>query len=224
MRRTWHQIARVLTILGLINLFSTLVKWVTLIHWLAEKYSGVREWLFGWLPIHIPPLWHDPIVLLLILFSVTNIGLYRETRMTYLLWIFFSIKEALFAGPGPLHERRHAPNLKRYQWNLYNYDEIVFGVIVFPILLMCLISIIIFSLSDIRLFPESVPFIFDVIVATFIISFYALVATAVVIVSYRLFIGIIFAWRWVLTTAAIFAALVAVNEIYVLWLAPMVEH
>jgi hypothetical protein len=32
--------------------------------------------------------------------------------------------------------------------------------------------------------------------------------------------GVILAWRWLLTTAAIFSALVAINEIYVLWLEP----
>ena len=36
--------------------------------------------------------------------------------------------------------------------------------------------------------------------------------------------AVFIAWRWVLTTATIFGALVAVNYAYVLWLAPLAEH
>jgi hypothetical protein len=33
--------------------------------------------------------------------------------------------------------------------------------------------------------------------------------------------GAFVAWRWVLTTAAIFGALVVINQVYVLWLEPL---
>jgi hypothetical protein len=32
------------------------------------------------------------------------------------------------------------------------------------------------------------------------------------------------AWRWVLTTAAIFGALVVINYAYIQWLEPLAEH
>jgi hypothetical protein len=34
----------------------------------------------------------------------------------------------------------------------------------------------------------------------------------------------VIAWRWVLTTAAIFGALVAINYAYVQWLEPLAKH
>jgi hypothetical protein len=79
LRRSWEKIAIVLAVIGLVDVSSQLIKWAASIHWIATKYAIVRAWLFGWLPFHIPPEWHDPIVLFLIILSVTNVGVYRET-------------------------------------------------------------------------------------------------------------------------------------------------
>jgi hypothetical protein len=38
------------------------------------------------------------------------------------------------------------------------------------------------------------------------------------------FMAAVLAWRWVLTTAAIFGSLVATNYAYVQWLEPLAEH
>jgi hypothetical protein len=36
--------------------------------------------------------------------------------------------------------------------------------------------------------------------------------------------GALTAWRWIVFTAAVFAALIAVNEVYVRWLEPLAVH
>jgi hypothetical protein len=87
LRRTWEKIATVLAVIGLIDLSSQLIHWAALIHWVATKYAIVRAWLFGWLPFHIAPEWHDPIVLFLIFFSVTNLGYYQKTKRMFMLFI-----------------------------------------------------------------------------------------------------------------------------------------
>src|SRR5258708_19274290 len=79
LRRTWEKVAIVLAVIGLVDLSRQLIEWAALVHWIVTKYAIVKIWLFGWLPFHIPPEWHDPIVLLSLLLSVTNVGVYRET-------------------------------------------------------------------------------------------------------------------------------------------------
>jgi hypothetical protein len=83
LRRTWEKVATVIAVVGLIDFTGQLIHWAKLIHEIVTQYAVVRGWLFGWLPFHIPPQWHDPIVLLLIFFSMTNVGLYRRTRHTF---------------------------------------------------------------------------------------------------------------------------------------------
>jgi hypothetical protein len=79
LRRAWERVATILAVISLIDVSSQLIHWAKLIHEIAEKYAIVRTWLFGWLPFHIPPEWHDLIVLFSILLSVINVGVYRET-------------------------------------------------------------------------------------------------------------------------------------------------
>ena len=86
--RTWEKVATVLAVIGLADLSGQLIKWAAAIHWIITKYAIVRAWLFGWLPFHIPPEWHDPIVLFIILFSVTNVGVYRSTQHTFVFHFF----------------------------------------------------------------------------------------------------------------------------------------
>jgi hypothetical protein len=69
-----------------------LITWASWVHWIAENYATVRAWLFGWMPFHIPREWHDPIILLLIFFSVTNLGSYQSTGLTFVDWLRVLIK------------------------------------------------------------------------------------------------------------------------------------
>src|SRR5262249_17757176 len=77
-------------------------KWAALIHWIATKYAIVREWLFGWLPFHIPPEWHNHIVFVLIYLSVANLGVYQETGQAFVRTVLKELWKLrfvlLFAG------------------------------------------------------------------------------------------------------------------------------
>jgi hypothetical protein len=189
--RSWEKVATVIAVIGLIDLSGQLIKWAALIHWIAEHYAAVRTWLFGWLPWHIPPEWHDPIVLFLILFSVTNVGLYRRKRYTIVLyfrnnWVWFAIPTLIVIIPisvalSIIKETASAPSA---YWEpiknlIYSYIcwYIGWSVLAFPITCIALV-----------------------------------------------FAASVIAWRWVLTTAAIFGALVDINYVYVQWLEPLAEH
>src|SRR5688572_7055942 len=86
--KKWEKIGSVLAILGLADLFGQTIKWAAGIHWIVSKYSIAKAWLFSFAPFHIPPEMHEPIVISLILFSVTSIGFYREIGRTYTGQIF----------------------------------------------------------------------------------------------------------------------------------------
>jgi hypothetical protein len=92
LRRTWEKVGTVLAVIGLVDVTGQLIKWATVIHWIAERYATARTWLFGWLPFHIPPERHDSIVLLLIFFSVTNLGSYQSAGYTFVDWLRVLLK------------------------------------------------------------------------------------------------------------------------------------
>jgi hypothetical protein len=171
LRRAWEKIATVLAVIGLIDLSSQLNKWAALIHWFGEKYAIAREWLFGWLPFHIPPGWHDPVVLFLILFSVTNVGVRRRTGRTAISIAFQTWREA--------------------------------GEEIWTLIAMAFVFVFIPAIS-ILVGEGSVDELFS----------------GVGLIIFLIFLGGLFlAWRWVLTTVAIFCALIVANYIYLHWLA-----
>jgi hypothetical protein len=199
LRRAWQKIATVLAVIGLVDLSSQLIKWAALIHWIAETYAAVRAWLFGWL--HLPPEWHDPIVLLLILFSVTNVGLYRRTQHTFIFylrkgfWLFW-INDRDYVKNRPVAAALEVA----VSWTALIVASVFIYFIEYPHQ------------------PSSVAFFFIGFLMTFIVTPIAipLIMAMSEVIS--------LAWRWLLTTAAIFGALVIVNQVYALWLEPLVEH
>ena len=77
-----------------------------------------------------------------------------------------------------------------------------------------------YSPSTLLTFVDDLLYMFhsdSVIAATFSL---ALIAAFIVV----LFGAAVLAWRWVLTTVAIFGALIIINQVYVLWLEPLAEH
>jgi len=189
-----------LAVIGLIDVSQQLIDWAAFIHRIVEKYAIVRAWLFGWLPFHIPPEWHDPIVLLLIFFSVTNAGIYRRTKGTYMSYI---IKNSALAGG----------------WSaltIVGFIKIAVHMVIFFTLFVALMSQWRGHELHIWYFDFLIVFVF--LIASTTVAFGG---TGIVL---ALFDGVILAWRWLLTTAAFFGALVAVNQVYVLWLEPLAEH
>jgi hypothetical protein len=190
LRRGWEKIATVLAVIGLVDVTGQLIKWAALIHWITEKYAIARAWLFGWLPWHIPPEWHDPIVLFLIFFSLTNVGVYRKSEHTIVSHI-----------------------LRNLEWvNILSVSTFI--IIAFALFLQdndpqsAAIDII-------KEYTGSVITILSIIFVFIALLF------AFVVLSFAV---AVLAWRWVLTTAAIFCVLIAINQAYVVWLEPLMEH
>ncbi len=197
LRRGWEKIATVLAVIGLVDVSGQLIKWAALIHWIATKYAAVRNWLFGWLPWHIPPEWHDPIVLFLIFLSVTNIGVYQKTGRTI---------------PSIISSDAKDNSIERFLGEL----PVFIGI---GSTAMVVISVYI------GLFIFPVPHYGDYYGDFIDVLFYraGVILFCVTFLSMCFIFGVV-ARRWVLTTAAIFGALVAVNYAYVQWLEPLAEH
>jgi hypothetical protein len=207
LRPVWEKIATVLAVIGLVDVTGQLIKWATVIHWIAEKYATVRVWLFGWLPFHIPPEWHDPIVSLLILFSVTNVGVYRRTGRTVYYFLYDDNKENI----DPL--AHFSPRQTTFIWLIsmaLSLSTITCIFIYTPSLQNELMD----HIEKINLSLNGVWQVVSLPVALIGCTFTTSIP----------FIFMFVAWRWVLTTATIFVALVLINEAYVLWLAPLAEH
>jgi hypothetical protein len=86
-RKWWGHAGSILFILGLANLFDNVLNWARNVNWIVSKYAGVREWFFAWLPFSVHPIWQDIIVIVLVVFTVTNIGFYQRTGRTYVGYV-----------------------------------------------------------------------------------------------------------------------------------------
>jgi hypothetical protein len=202
--QTWEKVATVLAVIGLIDVSSQLIKWASLIHWVAEHYAAVRTWLFGWLPFHIPKEWHDPIVLLLIFFSVVNVGVYQRTGHTIIsFW------------------------RKPYKPGDIRLDDYFVGMD-FPAGMIAIIAgfmgffytVKILSMID----NSPIHGFIDIVVRIPLLIIPITIGILIAMLSIVMFAFARVAWRWLLTTAAIFVALVAINYAYVQWLEPLAEH
>jgi hypothetical protein len=210
LRRTWEKIATVLAVIGLIDLSSQLIHWAALIHWVATKYAIVRAWLFGWLPFHIAPEWHDPIVLFLIFFSVTNLGYYQKTKRMFMLFIVKYINTGIWDDITEAFKRHNRSVV------VHHIKRIGFKRFLIKQGLMYAVLVGLFSFFP--WFSNERSWWSIVLIFFFAAGPIALLATHVIMSMLE---GAFVAWRWVLTTAAIFGALVVINQVYVLWLEPL---
>jgi hypothetical protein len=216
-RRTWEKIATVIAVIGLADLSGQLIKWAAAIHLVITKYAIVKAWLFGWLPFHIPPEWHDPIVLLLIFLSVTNMGVYRETGKTY---IFYALKHGwnriILLALWPLKVFNSRIN---HKYNRIVMKESMLYPQGYTAVLAIKLIVLLGFCAFMAFFADPIG---RILIAMFVVT--AVVTTAVQSGMSILLDGAFLAWRWLLVTAAIFGALVIVNQVYVLWLEPLAEH
>jgi hypothetical protein len=186
LRRSWEMIATVIAVIVLVDLSSLVVKWAKLIHEIAEKYAAARTWLFGLLPWPIQPEWHDPVVLFLIFFSLTNVGLYRSRKHTIVSYILRNLE----------------------------------FVNILSVATVMIIASALFLPQAVA--TDFIKGLFEklITILTIIFIFIALLFGYIVLS----FAATVLAWRWLLTTAAIFCVLIAINQAYVVWLEPLVEH
>ena len=205
LRPWWDKVATVLALISLVDLTSQLIKWAALIHSIATQYAAARTWLFGLLPFHIPPEWHDYIVLLAIFFSVANVGFYRQTGEIYLLRL----------GVIPLLWAIGATAVQKEELKRTNkIDRVALAVTEVGFLLLS--NVVTYSLLgwgvylmlgyDNRLVGWMANPL--VLVTVKYLGLCALVGAS----------GLLIAWRWIIGTSALFGVLVAVNEIYMRWI------
>jgi hypothetical protein len=218
--RWWEKAGSVLAIFGLADLFRQFVEWAGIIHWLVSQYSTAKAWVFSWLPFQIPPELHDYIVLLITLFTVINVGFYQRTGRTYigqLLWFYgFAIVMApvmIVMMPVLPFSKRAREWLKAMK-RKGQHDELFAADPVAK----ALTHVAAYS------FVLAVVYGYAWVIARelgtdLLVGYHpVLVASAIwgVVAG-----GGLLAWRWILGTGAVFAAIVAINQVYVWWLAPL---
>jgi hypothetical protein len=213
LHRTWEKVATALAVIGLVDLTGQLIKWAAVIHWVVAKYAIVTAWLFGWLPFHIPPEWHDAIVLSSILLSVTNIGVYRETR-----WRIRSFWKAAETSAALLH--KFSP-LRLLLFVLLILGPFAAGALIFLYLGDLARDLLPFLNDDSSTTP-SMLLVAAIFLMLFLFILSEILGIIVALALLFLLVAFVVAWRWILVTAAIFSALIAVNEVYVrYWLEPL---
>ena len=201
-RSTWEKVATVLSLIGLVDLTSQLIKWAAVVHWLAVRYAGVRAWLFSWLPFHIPPEWHDYIVLLTIFLSVANVGFYKQTGKLYLFQALITPVLLLF-GAISVDESI----LKRKS----GIDGLALEMTELCGLMFSQAFMLSLGVWVAHFFGyDASPFFWTVMKWG---SLCGLIGAS----------GILIAWRWLIGTAGLFGMLVGINELYVRWLEPVVS-
>ena len=197
-RSAWEKLATALAVISLVDLSGQVIKWAALIHWIVEGYVVVRNWLFGWLPFHVPPEWRNYIVLFFVLFSVTNVGFYKRIGRTYVTQLILM----LFRNADPPFEASTRE------------ERVVLGV-----------SAAIFLIAGVvLLFVMVVELVWGDLPGRFDRQTLDRMGIGAFVVCMAVATGIPIAWRWLLFTAAVFAALIAVNEVYVRWLEPFAHH
>jgi hypothetical protein len=254
LRRTWEKIATVLALIGLIDLTGQLIKWAGLIHWVAEKYAAVKAWLFSWLPLHIPPEWHDPIVLFLIFFSLTNIAVYRKIQVSFLYYccvVFIYNLSLLFLWPlkflnswanGKFDDLIDNPpfagemEIRIDENEVFSPGVTIVMLLPFFAIFVIMLLIVIFDPDPCASSPDPLICHANIVLlqhediepmtpsALLHILGWMLILSSISVMIRAAAIGILVAWRWLLTTAAIFGALVAINYAYIQWLEPLAEH
>lgn len=217
--RYWRRIALVLALFNLASLFDNYVKWSRWINLAVSHYQAARDWAFAWLPFRVPEDWRDIVVLFLVLLSLTVGGVRSSTGHNYILWLFgTAIGAAIgtvvdvlrspldwvgklglrFHGIARLLDRIEAfgEHLKPDIISNRRLGEMIV-LLVGHLMLLAMAGATLFAgIDDYRLAP--VMFLLGLWFAS----------------------GGYFAWRWLLATATAFAALLAVNWVYVSWLVP----
>ena len=141
-----------------------------------------------------------------ILLSVTNVGVYRETG-----WRLRSIVEAL-------NSRTAVAKFPRALGILFAVS--IVGTMIYILIYLDFYETILHAVSIINLGP----YVAILSVISAFLSIVVIFPLSVLVASLILWTALLVARRWLLVTAAIFSALVVVNQVYVLWLEPLARH
>jgi len=213
----WAYVGTALAIIGLVDLTHQLVKWAAFIHKLAERYASIRQWLFSWLPLHIPEEWHDIIIFSLIFISISNLGYYQKTDRLLLR----EFKKVWDEGDPDslanvtLREIKASSSLQFGDKLAIKISEFLLwaGTRVFA-----LATVGAFLISVLAgLYQLTIGFSDENMVFTLVFTAFGVV-TASMIFTVLIGTGVLLSWRWLIATAVVFVGLVAANEVYVHWL------
>jgi len=245
--RIWEKTATVLAVISLADLGGQVIKWAAAIHWLIDKYKIVKVWLFAWMPFHIPPEWHDYIVLFLILFSVTNVGFYRRTGRVFGVYVlmlpirFLSLFLLQITSEFPIglnENRKRQLSAKFEKFSERFADDLLPDPKFDSTFLSGRYAEIkgwLFSISAVLVFGLTLTIFIRILnwpntPATWWCCFPSGDAISIILsiiifimsllASWAIVAGIVIARRWLLTTGVSFLVLVTVNELYVRWLEP----
>ncbi|MGA8615747.1 MAG: hypothetical protein WB760_29515 [Xanthobacteraceae bacterium] len=190
-RGPWNLIAVPLALIVLVNLTGWFIEWVPLIDRASEKYTTWMILVFSRSPVHIRSEWNDYLVLLCVVFIITNVGYYRRVGK------LFTTELLSFALSRSLDQRD--PHLSK-SWQARVDDLAAF-------LTGCAMVVVISFL----------PVYFFLTFMSFFISLdtNAIVAYAKWPLLFAVVVGsgCFIAWRWIFGIALLFALLVAGNEV-----------
>lgn len=215
----WRKIASVLAILSLADVFGQVIKWASLINWLVGKYALMKQWLFSLIPLHIPPEWHNTIVLFMIVTCVTNIGYYQQTGRLYVVHLTKTVAALLIGFVLEMlgmFSRRAAQLAPRVETFIVGGepqgDDVGLGLNVAAIGFPLLLGLALLG-------ERSLDALFGL---GKVLESWALETVGFWIALYMMgYSGAFFAWRWMLGTAVGFGAMVGISELYVHVLAPL---
>ncbi|MGA8612692.1 MAG: hypothetical protein WB760_13550 [Xanthobacteraceae bacterium] len=196
-RGPWNLIAVPLALIVLVNLTGRFIEWVPLIDLVSEKYATWTILVFSRSPIHIRSEWYDYIVLLCVVFIITNVGYYRRIGKLFITDLLsFGLSRSLDQGD---------PNLKK-SWQARVDDLGAF--------LTGCSTVAVISLLPAYGFLTFMSF-FISLHTNAIVAYAKWPLVAAVVVGS----GCLIAWRWLLTIGLLFALLVVGNGVYLHWLA-----
>jgi len=197
-RGRWNLLAVPIGLICLVTLTKHLIEWSPLIDFVAEKYATWMTWVFRRSPIRIRSGWNDYIVLVCVVFLITNVGYYRRTGKLFITDLLsFSLSRSLAQGDPYLRES--------WQATVDDLAAFVTG---------CITVVVVISLFSALCFLTFMSFFvsFD----TAVIVAYAKWALILAAIPSS---GLFIAWRWIVGTALLFALLAVGNELYIHWLA-----
>jgi hypothetical protein len=226
-RFLWHSGTIALALIGLVNLTDQRITWADVINKPVEKYATLRtelfDWVHHWIPLDIPAEWHNTILLLGVVFSVSNVGYRRRTGKVFVVQtlmllprLFTPISAILKEGPKWYQKSDYhpidpsLPFAEKLDQTSFIFTEVCFSSVV-----------ILFGVEHLYEFLVAnfpVTNRLDVI-ATKILQGHTKLALVLFLALFMGAAGAAIAWRWILTTALLFTVLVVANYYYVQWLA-----
>jgi hypothetical protein len=245
-KRAWPYIGTVMTVLGLVDLTHQLIEWAQLIHLATMKYVAIREWIFEWMPLRVPTIWRNVIIMGAVTITTASIGYKRKTDnvlpqqvllfATYIIWWPLGLLARAINNCELDASLRDRDERIEALWLRFEHYRDRAKPYIQRMILVCNswnrkfklfeeASIAINAIPrNSRLYNTAgcmAPIVMATCVAASVIVGKDTNFPIVMLLGFTfwgLSIGLALAWRWALFTLASFALLAIINEVYVAWL------